>query len=337
MVMELLRSEEATEEDSADKPPSILDVFFEDLALREPDHLAVKQYQIYKQAPAKTASSILISVGVRLAAFNLPSIAGLTSYDELDLSSLGEKKVALFCLIPDNDTSLNFLIGMLYTQAFQELYYQADRVHGGRLPVHVHCLMDEFPNIAMPSDFDKLVATMRSREISVSIVIQNMAQLRALYKEQWESICGNCDHFLYLGGNEAGTHEYISKALGKASITVTNHSQSKGKSGSYSSSEQVSGRELLLPDEVRTMDNTDCILFIRGERPIMDKKYDILRHPHARRTPDGGGEIYRHGELTCFSEDLAIDMSRIDDYQLLTADDILGTAEIETEESHDEK
>lgn len=332
MIMELLRSEEAHEEDSGDHPPSILDILFEDLAMKDENHIAVKQYGIYKQAPAKTASSILISVGVRLAAFNLPAIASLTAYDELDLSSLGERKVALYCLIPDNDTSFNFLIGMLYTQAFQELYYQADRVYNGRLPVHVHCVMDEFANVALPDDFDKLLATMRSREISVSIIIQNMAQLKTIYKDQHESIVGNCDHLLYLGGNEAGTHEMISKALGKASITITNHSQSKGKSGSYSSSDQVSGRELLLPDEVRTMDNSDCILLIRGEPSIMDKKFDILRHPNIKLTPDGGGEAYRHGELTHFSDDLDIDMTRLDDYEILTVDDILGTGNTDEQE-----
>jgi len=325
MVMELLRSEEAREEDSGEQPPSILDILFEDLAMREPGHIAVKQYQIYKQAPAKTASSILISVGVRLAAFNLPAIAGMTMYDELDLASLGEKKVALFCLIPDNDTSFNFLIGMLYTQAFQELYYQADRVHGGRLPIHVHAVMDEFPNVALPDDFDKLLATMRSREISVSIIIQNMAQIRALYKDQWESLVGNCDHFLFLGGNETGTHEYLSKALGKATIDTTTHGQTKGRSGSYSTNMQQTGRELMLPNEVRTMDNADCLLLIRGEPPIMDKKYDLMRHPNIGLTPDGGGKPYLHGQLTLFSDDLDIDMARVNDYVVLTVDEVLGT------------
>lgn len=188
---------------------------------------------------------------------------------------------------------------------------------------------------ALPDDFDKLLATMRSREISVSIIIQNIAQLKYLYKDQHESIVGNCDSLLYLGGNETGSHDMISKALGKSSITITNHSQSKGKSGSYSSSDQIAGRELLLPDEVRMMDNSDCILLIRGEPPIMDKKYDLLRHPNIKRTPDGGGEAYRHGELTYIADDLHIDMAHIDDYEILTAEEFLGITD-EQEEANAE-
>ena len=225
-------------------------------------------------------------------------MAGLTQTDEMDRWSLGERKTAVFAVIPDNDSSFNFLIGMLYTQLFQQLYYQADVVHGGRLPVHVHFVMDEFANVALPDEFDKLLATMRSREISVSIIIQNLAQLKTLFEKQWESIVGNCDEFLYLGGNEQSTHEYVSKLLGKETIDLNTYGQSKGRNGSYSTNWQLSGRELLTPDEVRMLDNRYALLFIRGERPIMDRKYDILHHPNVRLTTDGGAKPFLHGEDT---------------------------------------
>ena len=215
--------------------------------------------------------------------------------DELELDQIGERKTALFALIPENDTSFNFIVGMLYTQLFQQLYYQADFVHTGRLPVHVHFVMDEFANIALPDDFDKLLSTMRSREISVSIIIQNMAQLKALFEKQWESIVGNCDEFLYLGGNEQSTHEYVSKLLGKETIDTNTYGQSRGRNGSYSTNYQISGRELLTPDEVRMLDNKYALLFIRGERPVQDLKYDILKHPNVKDTTDGKGENYVHG------------------------------------------
>lgn len=219
--------------------------------------------------------SIQITLVSRLEKFNLSSLAGITQTDELELWNIGEKKTAVFGVIPDNDSSFNFIIGMLYTQLFQQLYYQADHVHGGRLPVHVHFVMDEFANVALPDEFDKLLSTMRSREISVSIIIQNLAQLKALFEKQWESIVGNCDEFLYLGGNEQSTHEYVSKLLGKETIDTNTYGQSKGRNGSYSVNYQLTGRELLTPDEVRMLDNKYCLLFIRGERPVMDEKYDI--------------------------------------------------------------
>ena len=225
-----------------------------------------------KQAAGKTAKSILISVGVRLAAFNLEQIASITQYDEMDLESLGQRKVALFCVIPDNDSSFNYLVGLMYTQAFQTLYYLADRQYGGRLPMHVHAVMDEFANVALPDEFEKVLSTMRSREISVSIIIQNLAQLKALFKDHWESIVGNCDEFLYLGGNEQSTHEYVSKLLGKATIDTNTYGKSMGRSGSYSTNYQQSGRELLAPDEVRLLDNEYALLFVRGERAVLDKK-----------------------------------------------------------------
>ena len=238
----------------------------------------------------------------------MSSLAGLTATDEMELDKIGDKKTAVFALIPENDTSFNFVVGMLYTQLFQQLYYQADFVHGGRLPVHVHFVMDEFANIALPDDFDKLLATMRSREISVSIIIQNMAQLKALFEKQWESIVGNCDEFLYLGGNEQSTHKYVSELLGKETIDTNTYGQSRGRNGSYSTNYQVSGRELLTPDEVRMLDNKYALLFIRGERPVKDLKYDILKHPNVELTTDGKAENYQHGftdqsalELLCLN------------------------------------
>ena len=216
MIMEMLASAQVKEEDEDYESP--LDILFERLEMREPESIAVKQYHIYRQAAGKTAKSILISVGVRLAAFNLKQIADLTCTDELDLASIGEKKVALFCCIPDADTSLNYLVGMIYSQLFQTLYYVADRLHGGKLPIPVHCIMDEWANVALPDDFEKILATMRSRSISCSIIVQNMSQIKALFKDSWESLAGNCDELLYLGGNEKETHKYISELLGKETI-----------------------------------------------------------------------------------------------------------------------
>ena len=286
MIMEMLGSAQVKEEDEDYESP--LDILFDRLEMRDPDSIAVKQYHIYKQAAGKTAKSILISVGVRLAAFNLPQIAKLTNTDELDLSNMGERKVALFCCIPDADTSLNYLVGMIYSQLFQTLYYMADRVHGGALPVPVNCIMDEFPNVSLPNEFEKILATCRSRSIYCSIIIQNMSQLKALFKDSWESLVGNCDEFLYLGGNEKETHKYVSELLGKETIDTNTYGQTKGKSGSYSTNFQQSGRELLQPDEVRMLDNQNALLFIRGERPILDAKYDLMKHPNIRYTEDGG-------------------------------------------------
>ncbi len=296
MVMELLRAGEVREDN--DEYQSPLDELFERLEMREPEHIAVKYYKDYHSGSAKTLKSIQITLAARLEKFNLSSLAALTATDELDLPSLGEKKVALFALIPDNDTSYNFLVSILYTQLFQQLFYLADHKHGGRLPVHVHFLMDEFANVSLPDDFDKILSVMRSREVSVSIILQNMAQLKALFEKQWESIVGNCDQFLYLGGNEQGTHKYVSELLGKATIDMNTYGKSTGHSGNYSTNYQISGRELLTPDEVRMLDNRYALLFIRGERPVMDEKFDILKHPNVALSTDGKGEPYRHGEVT---------------------------------------
>jgi len=320
MVMEMIAAAEVREDDETYQSP--LDELFERLEMREPEHLAVKQYNIFKLAAGKTAKSILISLGVRLEKFNLSTIAGITTVDEMELSSIGERKTALFAVIPDNDSSFNFIVGMLYTQLFQSLMYIADYKYGGRLPVHVHFVMDEFANVALPDEFDKLLSTMRSREISVSIILQNLAQLKALFKDTWESIVGNCDEFLYLGGNEQSTHKYVSELLGKETIDTNTYGLSKGRNGSYSTNYQQSGRELLTPDEVRMLDNRYALLFIRGERAIMDDKYDILKHPDLKLTVDGGSEPFQHGDTENALDWKAVALNENSDYELLSEEEL---------------
>lgn len=294
MVMEMIRAGEVREDSEDYQSP--LDMLFERLEEENPEHIAIKYYKNYRSGSGKTLKSIQITLVSRLEKFNLETLASITQTDEMELNTLGEKKTAIFAVIPDNDSSFNFIVGMLYTQLFQQLYYSADRVHSGRLPVHVHFVMDEFANVALPDEFDKLLATMRSREISVSIIIQNMAQLKALFEKQWESIVGNCDEFVYLGGNEQSTHEYVSKLLGKETIDTNTYGQSHGRNGSYSTNWQMAGRELMTPDEVRMMDNQYALLFIRGEKPVKDFKYDVVKHPNIAFTADGGAQPYIHGE-----------------------------------------
>ena len=307
MLMFLIENAATVEDDDEYKSP--VDILFDGLEDKNPEHIALKQYKVFKQASGKTAKSILISAAVRLAAFNLPEIAKMTSYDNLELGSLGEKKKAIFCVIPDNDNSFNYLVGMLYTQAFQELYFKADHEHGGELPTPVHFVMDEFANVALPDNFERLLATMRSRRISVSIIIQNMAQLKALFKDSWESLVGNCDTMLYLGGNEQSTHEYISKMLGKETIDTRTRGITKGQHGSSNTNYQNTGRELLTLDEVRLVDNSNALVFIRGEKPIMDKKFDILSHPNIKFTADGGAVPYTHNKQgKYFTEELSFDV-----------------------------
>ncbi len=331
MVMELLRAGEVHEDDDSYLSP--LDVLFNKLESREPEHIAVKYYRDYRSGSAKTLKSIQITLASRLEKFNLESLASLTMVDELDLPSLGEKKTALFALIPDNDTSFNFLVSILYTQLFQQLFFLADHKYGGSLPVHVHFVMDEFANVSLPDDFDKILSVMRSREVSVSIILQNLAQLKALFEKQWESIVGNCDEFLYLGGNEQSTHKYVSELLGKETIDLDTHGKSTGHSGNYSTNYQISGRELLTPDEVRLLDNRYALLFIRGERPIMDFKYDILKHPNVAKTTDGKEKPYIHGGTENAVASISIldgvpnmpvtEIEEIDgDYELLSSEEI---------------
>ena len=320
MIMEMIVAADPKEDDEDYMSP--LDYLFYDLEKVKPESLAVKQYKIYKQAAGKTAKSILISVGVRLAAFNLESIMSLTCHDELELEKMGERKTALFAVIPDNDSTFNFLIGMLYTQLFQMLYYSADILHNGELPVPVHFVMDEFANVALPDEFDKLLATMRSRQIFVSIIIQNLAQIKALYKDTWESIVGNCDELYYLGGNEQSTHKFMSEYLGKETLDTNTYGKSSGKSGSYSTNYQQAGRELLTADEVRLLNNDYALLFIRGELPIMDKKYDILKHPNVKYTKDGSGIAYYHNEIRHTIDDWQNIVLTDNEYELLSEEDL---------------
>lgn len=336
MVMEMISAADVREDDEDYQSP--LDELFERLELRNPNSLALKQYKIYKQAAGKTAKSILISVGVRLAAFNLDSIASLTATDELELNLVGERKTALFAVIPDNDSTFNFLIGMLYTQLFQMLYYQADIIHQGELPVPVHFLMDEFANVALPDEFDKLLSTMRSRLIFVSIIIQNLAQIKALYKDAWESIVGNCDELYYLGGNEQSTHKFMSEYLGKETLDTNTFGKSSGRNDNYSTNYQQAGRELLTADEVRLLDNDYALLFIRGERPVFDKKYDILKHPNIKDTKDGKAKAYEHGVIKHEIKDWQNILLTDEEYELLSDEDMEAYfAELEKNEELENK
>lgn len=313
MVMEMLAAADFQETEESHESP--LDILFARLEMREPDSIAVKQYHIFKMGAEKTLKSILISVGVRLSAFNLPQIARLTYTDDLHLEELGEKRVALFCCIPDSDKSLNYLVGMIVGQLIQTLYYVADRKYKGRLPVPVHLLIDEAPNIALPTDsFLPWLATMRSRNIFCSYIAQNMAQIKALFKEQWESLVGLCDEFLYLGGNEKKTHKYVSELMGRETLDTNTYGRSHGRGGSFSVNDQQTGRELLTPDEVRMLDNRKAILFVRGERPMLDDKYDLMRHPHIRLTEDGGAPPYDYAAAENALDDLP---EPYDDYEIL--------------------
>ena len=325
MVMEMLRAGEVKEDDDMYLSP--LDILFDRLETKDPEHIAVKYYRDYHSGSAKTLKSIQITLASRLEKFNLQSLSSLTITDELELSTLGEKKTALFALIPDNDTSFNFIVSILYTQLFQQLFYTADHKYKGRLPVHVHFVMDEFANVSLPDDFDKILSVMRSREVSVSIILQNLAQLKALFEKQWESIVGNCDEFLYLGGNEQSTHKYVSELLGKETIDMNTYGKSTGHSGSYSTNYQIGGRELMTPDEVRMLDNKYAILFIRGERPVKDLKYDILKHPNVVYTTDGKEKAYEHGSINNSVASLVVDYN-VENYNFKDIEEIAKDYEV---------
>ena len=316
MVMYMIENGGAREDDDDFQSP--LDMLFEALEEEDPNHVAVREYKIFKQAAGKTAKSILVSAAVRLSAFILPQITRITSRDDMELGLMGERKQAVFAIIPDNDSTFNYLVGMLYTCAFQALYYQADKVHQGALPVPVRLMMDEFCNVSLPDDFGKLQATMRSRNIMSTIVLQNISALKALFKDDWEGLMGNADTLIYLGGNEQSTHKYISELLGKETLDTRNRSVSRGSHGSSSVSYQQTGRELMTPDEVRTLDNDFALLFIRGERPVMDKKYDILKHPYIKLTEDGGAAPYvHHPGLSYALSDLSIPVEDLDYIEIL--------------------
>lgn len=299
IVMYMIENAAASEEDESYKSP--VDLLFDDLERKNPEHIALKMYKVFKQAAGKTAKSILVSTAVRLAAFNLPEIARVTEKDEMFLNTIGNRKKAVFAVISDNDTSLNFIVSMLYSQAFQELYHEADS-NGGRLPVHVRVMMDEFANVALPENFEKVLATCRGREISINIIIQNMAQIKAMFRDSWENLTGNCDTYIYLGGNESTSHEYISKSLGKETVDVKTRGVTHGRNGSSSNNFQSVGRELLTPDEVRMIDNNYEVVIIRGERAVMDKKFVLQKHRNIKFTEDGGAEPYEKKEVADFSD-----------------------------------
>ena len=336
MVMDMIRAGDVKENDDDYESP--LDILFAELEERNPEHIALKYYRGYHSGAAQTLKSIQICLIARLEKFNLPSLASITQTDEMRLRELGEKPGAIFALIPDNDQSYNFIIGMLYTQLFQQLYRSADFEHGGRLPYHVHFIMDEFANVCLPDSFDSLLATMRSREISVSIILQNLAQLKALFEKKWESIVGNCDEFLYLGGNEQGTHKYVSELLGKETIDTNSYGQNKGRNGSFTKNDSLLARDLMTPDEVRLLDNRYGILFVRGEYPVMDLKYDLMKHPKIAFTEEGGAEPYIHGKVKNSQatvrligndqdvRDKAVDIETLvkeqHDYEVLTNEDL---------------
>ena len=337
MVMELLRAGDVKEDD--DDYVSPLDMLFNRLETKNPEHIALKYYRSYHSGSAKTLKSIQVTLASRLEKFNLESMAQLTQTDELDLPSLGERKTALFAIIPDNDTSFNFLVSILYTQLFQQLFYIADYKYGGSLPTHVHFVMDEFANVSLPDDFDKILSVMRSREVSVSIILQNLAQLKALFEKQWESIVGNCDEFLYLGGNEQSTHKYISELLGKETIDTNSYGRSFGSHANFSENDQIAGRELLTPDEVRLLDNNYALLFIRGERPIKDFKFNLKEHFNSSYTPIGNKSVnpYIHGgtenaigTITFDIEDISFNTEELNNLQIDEIDvEILSNEEIE--------
>lgn len=332
MVMELLRAGEVREDDDSYQSP--LDELFARLEMREPEHIAVKYYKDYHSGSAKTLKSIQITLAARLEKFNLPSVAALTATDELDLKLLGEKKMVLYAIIPDNDTSQNFLVSILYTQLFQQLFYQADYVYGGRLKVPVHFLMDEFCNVSLPDDYTKILSVMRSRDVSVSMLIQNVSALKALFEKDWESILGCCDEFLYLGSNEPAAHKLISESfLGKQTIDMNTYGKSTGHSGNYSTNYQITGRELMTQDEVRMLDNQYALLFIRGERPVMDLKYDIMRHPDVGLTTNGKGKPYQHGTVSEASASITFDGWLTDAWEPQTEEgEAAGNGELLSEE-----
>ena len=296
MVMEMIRYGRVQEDSRGNRIPSTLDICFERLEMQNPDHIAVKFYKDCNAGAADTIRSIHATLISHLAKFNMESLKKMTNKDEMELEKVGEEKTAIFMILPENDTSYNFLAGMLYTQAFDELYRVADVLRKGRLKIPVEFLMDEFANIVLPDDFSKLVATMRSRNISVSIIIQNITQLQALYKDYWQSIIGNCDIMLYLGGNEKEVHKYISELLDKETIVVKNSSLNKGRSGGSSNSYQYTGRDLMTPGEVRELPDDESILFIRGRNPVIDKKISPKEIPNYKWNPRFGGKIYEHGK-----------------------------------------
>lgn len=318
MLMFMLECARVMEEDEQYQSP--LDLLFQTLEERDPSHIAVREYKVYKQAAGKTAKSILVTASVRLAAFIFPQYAAMMQTDEMDFASLGERKRAIFCVIPVNDGSMNYLVSMLMTQCFQQLYLRADERYNGRLPVPVRVIQDEWANVAQPDSYPKVLATCRSYNIGINIIVQNIQSIKALYKDEWEGIIGNCDTLLFLGGgNEPTSLEFVSKLLGKETVHTRTRGQTKGRSGSSSVNFQQTGRDLMTPDEIRMLPTNDALLFIRGEKPVRDKKYDIKKHPNVRRTADGRAKPYIHNppvpDYTL--PDLPYEFHTLDDYTFL--------------------
>lgn len=318
MLMFMLECARVMEEDEQYQSP--LDLLFQTLEERDPSHIAVREYKVYKQAAGKTAKSILVTASVRLAAFIFPQYAAMMQTDEMDFASLGERKRAIFCVIPVNDGSMNYLVSMLMTQCFQQLYLRADERYNGRLPMPVRVIQDEWANVAQPDSYPKVLATCRSYNIGINIIVQNIQSIKALYKDEWEGIIGNCDTLLFLGGgNEPTSLEFVSKLLGKETVHTRTRGQTKGRSGSSSVNYQQTGRDLMTPDEIRMLPTNDALLFIRGEKPVRDKKYDIKKHPNVRRTADGEAKAYIHNppvpDYTL--PDLPYEFRTLDDYTFL--------------------
>ena len=311
------------EEDEQYRSP--LDMLFRALEEEQPAHVAVKQYKVFKQAAGKTAKSILVTAAVRLAAFNIPQYAAMTSMDEMDFGSLGERKRAIFCIIPVNDSSMNYLVGMLYTQCFQELYRRADLKYNGRLPVPVRVLQDEWANVAQPESYPKILATCRSYNIGLNIIVQNVQQIKALYEKEHESIIGNCDTLLFLGGgNEPASLEFIVKLLGRETLATRTRGLTKGRNGSSTTNYQQTGRDLMTIDEVRKLDTNKAILFIRGEDPVIDRKYNLKRHPNIKLTLDGKAKPYIHKPQSAPDyalPDLPYAFKSLDDYEFIDTED----------------
>lgn len=321
MLMFMLECARVMEEDEQYQSP--LDLLFQTLEERDPSHIAVREYKVYKQAAGKTAKSILVTASVRLAAFIFPQYAAMMQTDEMDFASMGERKRAIFCVIPVNDGSMNYLVSMLLTQCFQQLYLRADERYNGRLPMPVRVIQDEWANVAQPDSYPKVLATCRSYNIGINIIVQNIQSIKALYKDEWEGIIGNCDTLLFLGGgNEPTSLEFVSKLLGKETVHTRTRGQTKGRSGSSSVNYQQTGRDLMTPDEIRMLSTNDALLFIRGEKPVRDKKYDIKKHPNVRRTADGRAKPYSHNppvpDYTL--PDLPYEFRTLDDYTFLEDD-----------------
>ena len=321
MLMFMLECARVMEEDEQYQSP--LDLLFQTLEERDPSHIAVREYKVYKQAAGKTAKSILVTASVRLAAFIFPQYAAMMQTDEMDFASMGERKRAIFCVIPVNDGSMNYLVNMLLTQCFQQLYLRADERYNGRLPMPVRVIQDEWANVAQPDSYPKVLATCRSYNIGINIIVQNIQSIKALYKDEWEGIIGNCDTLLFLGGgNEPTSLEFVSKLLGKETVHTRTRGQTKGRSGSSSVNYQQTGRDLMTPDEIRMLPTNDALLFIRGEKPVRDKKYDIKKHPNVRRTADGRAKPYIHNppvpDYTL--PDLPYEFRTLDDYTFLEDD-----------------